>query len=57
MSEDSELRTLKDGRQSRIVKHFYSPSELTSLFAAHGISAAVNVTGKHFVYGMGTKGA
>ena len=57
LSDGVELRSLKDGRQSRIVKRFYSPSELTDVFALHGINATIEVTKKHFIYGMGTKGA
>ena len=55
LSEEIEIRTLKDGRQSRIVKKFHSPTELTDLFARHGIDATIKVTSKYFVYGTGTK--
>ena len=55
LSEEIQIRTLKDGRQSRIVKKFHSPGKLTDLLARHGIDATIKVTSEYFVYGMGTK--
>ncbi len=55
LSDEFQIRTLNDGRQSRIVKRFYSPSELTEMFARHGIDATIKITSKYFIYGMGSK--
>lgn len=55
ISDDIELRTLNDGRQSRIVKRFHSPDELTKMFARHGIDATLKNTSQHFTYGVGSK--
>lgn len=45
-------RKLNDGREFRIVKIFYEPSELESRLAALGWSGWVHSTGKFFLYGL-----
>jgi ubiquinone/menaquinone biosynthesis C-methylase UbiE len=52
---DSALRRLADGREFRIVKVFYTPTELTRAFEVTGFSdARVETTGRFFLLGRGT---
>ena len=56
-SPDGEIarRTLKDGREFRVVKHFYSPDEISDSFRRSGIETRVSRTPVHFYYVSGRK--
>lgn len=48
-------RKLNDGREFKIIKHFYSPEEIEQSFAKNGIRVKVYLTPAHFYYGIGKK--
>jgi demethylmenaquinone methyltransferase/2-methoxy-6-polyprenyl-1,4-benzoquinol methylase len=48
-------RTLPDGREFRVIKHFYSPKEIRECFHRNGISIAISSTPTHFYYAEGAK--
>jgi ubiquinone/menaquinone biosynthesis C-methylase UbiE len=47
------LRRLADGREYRIVKHFYDPASLQARLAELGWSIEVDTTSEFFIYGRG----
>ena len=49
-------RTVNDGREFKIVKHYYEPEELTSMLADLGWTATVSATEWFFYYGSATRG-
>ncbi|HEY5194848.1 MAG TPA: class I SAM-dependent methyltransferase [Solirubrobacteraceae bacterium] len=51
------LRRLADGREYRIVKHFYDPASLQARLAALGWSIEVRSTSEFFIYGQGGRPA
>ena len=56
-SSNSEIakRTLRDGREFRIFKHFYSQEEIEECFLRHGFMTSVSNTPLHFFYVSGEK--
>ena len=54
---DGEIATrpLLDGRQFRIVKHFYTTEEIERSFLRQGIKIDVSNTATHFFYASGAK--
>jgi len=48
-------RTLDDGREFKIFKHFYSPDEIEECFRRRGITTRVSETPTHFFYVSGVK--
>lgn len=48
-------RELNDGREFKIIKHYYSPSEIEACFMKKGIVLKVSLTPSHFYYGLGEK--
>ncbi len=48
-------RKLNDGREFKIIKHFYSPVEIEECFKKNGIRVEVFLTPTHFYYGIGEK--
>ncbi|MBI3859249.1 MAG: methyltransferase domain-containing protein [Thaumarchaeota archaeon] len=48
-------RTLDDGRQFKVVKHFYSSEEIGECFMRSGIRVRVMNTPTHFFYASGQK--
>jgi demethylmenaquinone methyltransferase/2-methoxy-6-polyprenyl-1,4-benzoquinol methylase len=50
-----QTRTLKDGREFRIVKIYYDPGKLKASFERHGFQADMRTTGEFFWYASGTK--
>jgi ubiquinone/menaquinone biosynthesis C-methylase UbiE len=51
-----ETRKLDDGRSFRVVKVYYAPDTLSSIFARHGLSVEVRTTDRFFWYVSGVKG-
>ncbi len=49
--EQTMLRRLADGREYRIVKHWFRPAELQERIAALGWRVEVTMTSEFFVYG------
>lgn len=54
---DGEIarRTILEGREFRVVKHFYSPEEIRECFLRNGITVEVSKTPTHFYYVVGEK--
>jgi demethylmenaquinone methyltransferase/2-methoxy-6-polyprenyl-1,4-benzoquinol methylase len=50
-----QTRTLKDGREFRVVKIYYDPSKLKATLERHGFQADVQTTGEFFWYASCTK--
>lgn len=48
-------RALEDGKTFNIVKHFYSPEEITESFRKNGIQTRISNTPNHFYYAYGEK--
>lgn len=48
------LRRLNDGREFRIVKVFYQPTQLAEQLAGLGWNATVSATATYFLYGCGS---
>jgi len=49
------IRTLDDGREFKIIKHFYSADELEQSLAKNGFEARVLNTPTNFHYVVGEK--
>lgn len=54
--EQTMLRRLADGREYRIVKHWFRPTELQERIAALGWDVEVAMTSEFFVYGEAARG-
>ncbi len=54
--EQVMLRRLADGREYRIVKHWFEPARLQRRLAELGWSAQVQMTSEFFIYGQATPG-
>jgi ubiquinone/menaquinone biosynthesis C-methylase UbiE len=48
-------RRLIDGREFKVIKHFYSPAEIEDCFLRNGIETKVSNTPTHFYYVSGKK--
>ncbi len=48
-------RKLNDGREFKIIKVFYQPTDLRSALSQAGFSASVQTTPHHFIYASGVK--
>jgi len=48
-------RTLEDGKNFNVVKHFYEPEEVTRSFRKNGIETRISNTPNHFYYALGEK--
>ena len=55
--EQTMVRRLDDGREFRIIKNFWSPAELESALAAHGLECTVTPTSRFFYVGVGQRHA
>ena len=49
------IRKLNDGREFRVIKNFYSSSEIGDLFERHGLEVTVSQTPRYFYYGIGKR--